>query len=158
MCSSDLILMTTNAGTDLVKKLCADADTCPDSEGLAKALFPELLKTFKPAFLGRVQVVPYFPLTDDVLKRIVVLKLGKIRRRIEENYKAKVEYSPELVQAVANRCTEVDTGARNVDHILNGTLLPELSSAFLGRLAENQPIQSVHISVDPEGRFVFKVD
>ena len=118
-----VILMTTNAGTDLVKKLCADPDTCPDSEGLAKALFPELLKTFKPAFLGRVQIVPYFPLTDDVLKRIVVLKLGKIRRRIEENYKAKVEYSPELVQAVANRCTEVDTGARNVDHILNGTLL-----------------------------------
>ena len=126
-----VILMTTNAGTDLIKSLCRDPDTAPDPDAFVTALFPELLKTFKPAFLGRVTIVPYYPLSDEVMRKIIVLKLGKVGRRVEEHYKATFSYAPELVDTIARRCTEVDTGARNVDHILTRTLLPEMSAEFL---------------------------
>ena len=151
-----VILMTSNAGTDLMMKLCADPETAPEPAGLAEALHPELLKTFKPAFLGRVTLVPYFPLTDDVLRRIVELQLGRIRRRVEENYRATFDYDPELVAGIAGRCTEVDSGARNVDHILSRTLLPEMSAEFLARMADDEPISAVHVSLGPDGKFQYQ--
>jgi type VI secretion system protein VasG len=151
-----LILMTSNAGTDLVMKLCADAETTPDAAGLAEALHPELMKSFKPAFLGRVVIVPYFPLGDDTMKQIVELQLGRIRRRVEENHRAKFTYDPELVAGIAHRCTEVDTGARNVDHILTRSLLPEMSAEFLGRMADGQTIESVHVSMAEDGKFHYR--
>ncbi|MEJ2643717.1 MAG: type VI secretion system ATPase TssH [Gammaproteobacteria bacterium] len=149
-----VILMTTNAGTDAIMSLCADPETMPDAEGLAEALHPELLKTFKPAFLGRVTVVPYFPLADDVMKQIIRLKLGKVARRVRENYNAPFDYSDALVDSIAQRCTEVESGARNVDHILTRTLLPELSAQFLTRVANGQAIASVRVDVDSNG-FVY---
>ena len=103
-----------------------------------QALHPELMKTFKPAFLGRLKVVPYFPLSDDVMRKIVVLQLQRIGQRVRESYGAAFDYDPEIVASVAERCTEVDTGARNIDHILTRTLLPDLSAAFLARMAEGQ--------------------
>ncbi|MGO9109820.1 MAG: AAA family ATPase, partial [Thermoguttaceae bacterium] len=151
-----LILMTSNAGTDLVMKLCADPDTAPDAAGLAEAMHPELLKTFKPAFLGRVTMVPYFPLTDDVLRKIVELQLDRIRRRVKANHKADFCWAPELVAGVASRCTEVESGARNVDHILTRTLLPEMSAEFLGRMAAGQEIQSVRVSLAADGKFQYQ--
>jgi type VI secretion system protein VasG len=151
-----LILMTSNAGTDLIMKLCADPEAAPDAAGLAEALHPELLKTFKPAFLGRVVLVPYFPLADDTMKRIVELQLGRIRRRVEENHRARFTYDPELIAGIARRCTEVASGARNVDHILTRTLLPEMSAEFLGRMADGQAIQSVHVSLNPDGSFRYQ--
>jgi type VI secretion system protein VasG len=151
-----LILMTSNAGTDLVMKLCADPETAPDAAGLAEALHPELMKSFKPAFLGRIVIVPYFPLGDDTMKRIVELQLGRIRRRVEENHRAKFTYDPELVAGIASRCTEVDTGARNVDHILTRSLLPEMSAEFLSRMADGQTIESVHVSMADDGTFRYK--
>ncbi len=151
-----LIMMTSNAGTDLVMKLCADPDTCPDAAGLAEALHPELLNTFKPAFLGRVTLVPYFPLTDEVMQKIVELQLGRIARRIQENHKAKFTYDPELVASIASRCTEVESGARNVDHILTRTLLPEMSAEFLARMANEEPIGSVHVSLGEDGEFRYE--
>ena len=152
-----IILMTTNAGTDLIKSLCVDPDTAPDPEEFGQAIFPELLKTFKPAFLGRLQVVPYYPLSDAVMRQIIELKLGKVARRVEENYRAYFRYTPELVERIAQRCTEVDTGARNVDHILTKTLLPEMSGEFLSRLAEGSTIQQVEISVDDRGAFQYSI-
>ena len=151
-----LILMTSNAGTDLVMKLCADAETAPDAAGLAEALHPELMKSFKPAFLGRIVIVPYFPLGDATMGRIVELQLGRIRRRVEENHRAKFTYDPELVSGIAKRCTEVDTGARNVDHILTRSLLPEMSAEFLSRMADGQAIESVHVSMAEDGKFQYK--
>ena len=85
-----VILMTTNAGTDFIKSLCSDVDTRPDPDEFAEAVFPELLKTFKPAFLGRLTVVPYYPLTDDVMKTIIRLKLGKVGQRITDHYRGQV--------------------------------------------------------------------
>jgi type VI secretion system protein VasG len=148
-----LILMTSNAGTDAIMKLCADPETRPDPAGLAEALHQELLKTFKPAFLGRVTLVPYYPLADDVMRQIVVLQLGRIARRVMENHRARFEYDPELVASIAGRCTEVESGARNVDHILTRTLLPEMSAEFLSRMADGQAIQSVRVGLNPDATF-----
>ncbi len=150
-----VIMMTSNAGTDLIKNLCSDPEMTPEPDAFMAAVFPELLKTFKPAFLGRVTVIPFYPLNDEVMKKIIRLKLGKVGRRIQENYRASFDYSPELVQVIADRCTEVDTGARNVDHILNKTLLPELSAEFLSRLSKNLPVSAVNMSVSKEGNFVY---
>jgi type VI secretion system protein VasG len=152
-----LILMTSNAGTDTIMKLCADPETMPDAEGLAEALRPDLLKLFKPAFLGRVIVVPYFPLSDAVMRTIIELQLGRIRKRVEESYRAKFSYSPELVAGIADRCKEVESGARNVDHILTRSLLPELAAEFLDRMALGQAITSVHVSVDGSGAFRYEI-
>ncbi len=152
-----VIMMTTNAGTDFIKSLCGDPDTTPDADGFVEAVFPELLKTFKPAFLGRLTVVPYYPLGDEVMKKIIELKLGKIARRVQEHYRARFTYTPELVSSIAERCTEVDTGARNVDHILTRTLLPELSAEFLSRMAEGGTIDAVEISTAEDGAFEYSI-
>ena len=142
-----VIIMTSNAGTDMVMKLCADPETRPDADKLGEAIRPELLKVFKPAFLGRVTVIPYFPLADDVLRGICELKLAAIRRRVEANYKARFSYTPEVVATVVSRCHEVDSGARNIDHILTGSMLPELSSRLLARMAEGVPVTDVKIVI-----------
>jgi type VI secretion system protein VasG len=152
-----VIIMTSNAGTDMIMKLCADPETMPDAAGLAEALRPELLQTFKPAFLGRVTLVPYFPLSDEVLQTIIQLQMNRIGRRVQENYRAQFSYSPELVANIAARCHEVETGARNVDHILNRSLLPQLAAEFLSRLAENQAIRAVHVSLDETGNFRYEI-
>lgn len=152
-----LIIMTSNAATDLITKLCADPETRPDAEGLGKALHPELLKTFKPAFLGRVNIVPYFPLAEDVMKKIVELQLGRVTRRVKETYKAAFKYDPEVVSHIASRCTEVSTGGRNIDHIINRTLLPELSAEFLSRMAEGKEIGGVRVIVSVEGNFTYEL-
>ena len=153
-----VILLTSNAGTDAVMKLCADPDTRPDSAGLAEALRPELLKVFKPAFLGRMVVLPYFPLADDVMRDIIKLKLGHIGKRLAENHKAKFSYEDSVVEAVRERCREVESGARNVDHILTGTMLPDISKEVLARMAEGRAISRVHIKVNDKSQFAYELE
>jgi type VI secretion system protein VasG len=148
-----VIIMTSNAGTDAIMKLCADPDTMPGADGLAEALRPDLLKIFKPAFLGRVTMVPYFPLRDEVLQKIIKLKLGKIRRRFEENFRCKFEVDDAVIKAILERCREVESGARNIDKILSNTLLPELSAVVLARMAEGTPIARAHVSLAEGGTF-----
>jgi len=152
-----VIIMTTNAGTDLIKSLCSDPDTTPEPDDFITAVFPELLKEFKPAFLGRLTIIPYYPLNDDVMRLIIKLKLDKVARRIAEHYGAPFVYSPDLVTTIAQRCVEVDTGARNIDHILTRTLLPELSAEFLARMAQGDSLDKVEVSVDDEGHFQYSV-
>jgi type VI secretion system protein VasG len=152
-----VIIMTTNAATDFIKNLCSDPETMPEPDGFVQAVFPELLKTFKPAFLGRVNIVPYYPLGDEVMRKITQLKLGKVGKRVQEHYRAGFEYNPEVVETIVQRCSEVDTGARNVDHILTRTLLPEMSAEFLGRMAEGQSIQEVRVSVAEDGQFSYEI-
>src|SRR5262245_33862181 len=130
-----IIILTTNAGTDTIMKLTDDPETSPSADGLIKALKPELDKVFKPAFLGRMVVIPYFPVRDENLKQIVRLKLGKVRRRIAETHHVQLAYGDDVVSAVAARCTEVESGARNVDNILTNTLLPEISLHILEAMA-----------------------
>lgn len=152
-----LVIMTSNAGTDLVKSLCADPETRPNPEALTESLHEELLKSFKPAFLGRCSVVPFYPLDDNVMRKIIHLKLGKVVRRVEDNYRARLTYSDSMVESVLSRCQEVDTGARNVDHILTRTLLPELSAEFLSQMAEGRSIGSVHVDVGEDQRFSYAI-
>jgi type VI secretion system protein VasG len=152
-----VIIMTSNAGTDTFMKLCADPDTKPEPEALGEAIRPDLLKCFKPAFMGRVIVVPFYPISPDVMYKIIELQLGRLRTRIKENHKAQLTYDESLVKAIASRCTEVDSGARNVDHILTRTLLPELSQEFLSRMAAGEQVAKVHISVGSEGLFRYEL-
>ena len=151
-----VIIMTTNAGTDLINSICGDPDTAPDPDGFVEAVFPELLKTFKPAFLGRLSVIPFYPLNDDVMTRIIRLKLGKVAGRIRDSYAAGFRYTEATVDAIRDRCTEVDTGARNIDHILNRTMLPELSAQILADLAEGKSIGGVTVDYRG-GQFDYQV-
>ena len=152
---NNVILLTTNACTDTLMKLCADPETIPGPQGLVQALKPELNKIFKPAFLGRMMIVPYFPVRDEALKRIVVLKLDKIKRRLQENHGVALHYDGTLVTEVAKRCTEVESGARNVDNILSNTLLPEISRELLGRMAEGLALEAVTVGIGPDGKFTY---
>jgi type VI secretion system protein VasG len=152
-----IIILTSNVGTDTIMKLCADPDTMPDSVGLAEALRPDLLKSFKPALLGRINVVPYFPLSDEVIRQIIKLQLKRIADRMRENHKATFTYDDSLLATIAGRCKEVESGARNVDHIITGTLLPEISREFLGRMAEGRPVQCAHVTVDGDGKFAYQI-
>ena len=152
-----VIIMTSNAGTDLITKLFADPDSAPDAAGLAEALRPELAKYFKPAFLGRVSLVPYFPLTPEIIRRIVGMQLDRIRRRVWDSYRASMDWAPELLDVIAARCTENASGARNVENILSRTLLPELSAHVLSRLADGGTVEKVHVGVGSSGSFDYAV-
>ncbi|WP_176041798.1 type VI secretion system ATPase TssH [Burkholderia stabilis] len=155
-----LIILTSNVGSTAVMAACLNkpAEELPDPDALAETLRPQLYKTFKPAFLGRMKVVPYYPISDDVLAEIIELKLERIRRRIETNHKAAFEWDESLVEAVLARCTEVDSGARNVDHILNGTLLPEIAGHVLGRIADGAAIARITVRADEAGEFAYTVE
>jgi type VI secretion system protein VasG len=150
-----VIIMTSNAGTDLIHKLYADPDRRPDLAELTEAIRPELLKSFKPAFLGRCSVVPYFPLADDVIRQIVSLQLGRIRKRFAENYNATLSWDDALVEAIASRCTEVESGARNIEYILSRGLLPRLSSHVLAVMAEGGQVGGLKAVLDENGQFEF---
>lgn len=154
-----LIILTSNVGSQAVMQACLNksAEELPDADELAETLRPQLYKAFKPAFLGRMKVVPYYPITDDVLAEIIDLKLERIRRRIESNHKAVFEWDESLVEAVLARCTEVDSGARNVDHILNGTLLPEVAQQVLERIANGAAIERIAVRASDAGEFEYTV-
>jgi type VI secretion system protein VasG len=152
-----IIIMTSNAGTDTIAKLCADPETMPDEAGLAEALRPELLKVFKPAFLGRLTIVPYFPLSDESLRRIIKLQLGRIGDRIEDNYGARFEYSDDLVDYIIARCQVAESGARAIENVLSRGVLPEISERFLERMAQGQPVQSVQMSLDTQGEISYRL-
>ncbi|MFM0172883.1 type VI secretion system ATPase TssH [Paraburkholderia sediminicola] len=154
-----LIILTSNVGSQAVMQACLNksAEELPDADELAETLRPQLYKAFKPAFLGRMKVVPYYPISDDVLAEIIELKLERIRRRIESNHKAVFEWDESLVDAVLARCTEVDSGARNVDHILNGTLLPEVAQQVLERVANGASLERIAVRASEAGEFDYTV-
>ncbi len=152
---NNIIILTTNACTDQMMKLCADPETAPSASALVQTLKPELNKIFKPAFLGRMVVVPYYPVRDEALKSIIKLKLGKIQRRIQENHKINLTYDGVLIEEVAKRCTEVESGARNVDNILTNSLLPDMSRQILSRMAEGEKLQSIHVGIGENGAFSY---
>ena len=150
-----IIILTSNACTDQMAKLTSDPETMPGPEALIKTLKPELNKIFKPAFLGRMILVPFYPIRDEVLKQIIRLKLGKIQRRMLENHKITLKYDEAVVDEVANRCTEVESGARNVDNILTNTLLPDISRQLLTSIAEGRKLTSVTVGIGAGGAFQY---
>ncbi len=142
-----LILLTTNVGTDLIMNMCKDPELMPDVEGLTKALRAPMLKVFPPALLGRLVIIPYYPLSDSVLADIVRLQLGRIERRIFENHGIPFTYDDDMVAHIVSRCTELESGGRMIDAILTNTVLPEVSHRILLSLMEGSPINRVHCSV-----------
>jgi type VI secretion system protein VasG len=150
-----ILILTSNAATDTLMKLTADPETMPESEALAAAIKPELNSIFKPAFLGRMLIVPYLPIRDEALKQIIRLKIGKVQRRLQETHGIIFDFDERLLDEIAKRCTEVESGARNVDNILSNTLLPELSRQLLGRMAEEQPTERVIVGLGPDGNFQY---
>ncbi len=152
-----IIILTTNAGTDTIMKLTADPETMPSHDGLARALKPELDEVFKPAFLGRTVIIPYFPLRDEVLRKIIRLKLGKVRRRLAGTHRIALEVDDPIIEAIADRCTEVESGARNIDNILTNTLLPDISRMILQAMAEERHPSRVVVALDETGNFAYEV-
>lgn len=150
-----IIILTTNAGTDTIMRLTADPETQPFPDAMVKALKPELDAVFKPAFLGRMVIVPYYPVRDENLKQIVRLKIGKIARRLYSTHKVTLQHDETLINQVAARCTEVESGARNVDNILSNTLLPEMSRMLLASMAEGLRPQALSIGVGEDGEFTY---
>lgn len=154
-----IIILTSNVASHVMMQACLNkaVDALPTPDALDALIRPHLMKAFKPAFLGRLKVVPYYPLADDVLIRIIDLKLNRIQARLQANHHARLEYTPAVAEVILARCTEVDSGARNVDAILNGTLLPEIADRILERLADGQGIQSIKVSVNKQGQFKYTV-
>ncbi len=142
-----LILLTSNVGSDLIMKLCADPDLVPAPEAIAEALRPALLKVFPAAFLGRLVTIPYFPLSDAMLGQIIRLQLARIGSRVEESRAVPFSFDDAVVDLVRRRCTEQESGGRMIDAILSGTLLPRISREILERLRAERPIGRVHVAV-----------
>ena len=143
-----IILLTTNAGSDLVTSMCKDPELLPGPEALAKALREPLLKVFPAALLGRLVVIPYYPLTDEMLSSIVRLQLNRIKKRVLENHKIPFEYDDEAVKLIVSRCTELESGGRMIDAILTNTVLPRISEEFLKRVVEGRPMTRVSLKSD----------
>ena len=152
-----IILLTSNIGTDTIMKLCADPETKPEPEGIIEAIKPELNKAFKPALLGRMVTVPFYPISDDILRLIIKLQLGKIKNRIMDNHGAQFSYDDSVIDTVAKRCTDVDSGARNVYNILTGSMLPDMSGEVLSRMAAGDSISRIHVGVDGNENFSYDI-
>ena len=152
-----LILLTSNAAQDVITQ-ASQGGRRPDPEELVELLRPELLKQFSPAFLGRLALVPYHHLGDEQIRSIVNLKLGKLTKRFALNHHASFTWDTAVEDAITARCTEVDSGARNIDHILAHAVLPELSRQVLERISMAAPFSAVHMGLDGEGAFAFRFD
>lgn len=155
-----LIILTSNVASGQIMQACLNkpAEELPGADELAEAIRPALYKAFKPAFIGRMKVVPYYPVSDDTLERIIRLKLDRIAERVAAQHKARFRYDDALVEAVLARCTEVDTGARAVDHILGGTLLPQMAEAVLTHMADGEAIAGITVTAADNGDFAYTVE
>ncbi|AWI81026.1 ClpV1 family T6SS ATPase [Parazoarcus communis] len=154
-----LIILTSNVGSAQIMASCLNVadEAMPTADELAARLAPVLHQRFKAAFLGRMKVVPFYPISDTVLAEIIELKLSRIRERVAANHKARFVHDDTLTEAVLARCTEVDSGARNVDHILNGSLLPEIAGEVLARMADGEAVREIRVSAGEQGQFRYSV-
>ncbi len=152
-----IILLTSNAGSDLIMNMCKDPDLKPEPEGIAKALRAPLLKVFPAALLGRLVVVPYYPLSDTMLQSIIRLQLSRIQKRLQENHNVALTYDDAVLNLIASRCTELESGGRMVDAILTQTLLPEVSRALLNCMMEAKVVRKVQVSAaDSQFKYTFE--
>ncbi|MDK2126561.1 type VI secretion system ATPase TssH [Parachitinimonas caeni] len=150
-----VILLTSNVGSDLVMSLCKDPELMPEPEGIAKALRAPLREVFPAALLGRLNVVPYYPLSDAILADIIRLQLDRIAKRVSANHKVDMRYDSSLIGLIAARCNEIESGGRMIDAILTSTVLPRLSTEILSRLSKAQSLQSIVLSA-AEGEIVYE--
>lgn len=151
------IIMTSNAGEDAIRAVMNQVDEKPDPEVLVDSIRPELLKHFKPAFLGRTSLIAYYPLDDENLMKICAINMRRIEKRVKQHYGAEFSYDDDVLLHIVARCQDADTGARNIENILNQTLLPELASECLEKMASGEEISQVHIGATEEGHFTYQL-
>jgi type VI secretion system protein VasG len=152
-----IILLTSNVGTELIVSMCKDPELMPEPEGIAKGLRDPLLKKFPAALLGRLVVIPYYPLSDAMLSSITRLQLGRISKRVAEHHKIPFTYDDDALKLIVSRCVEVESGGRMVDSILTNTVLPTISREFLSRTMAGEPMNRVHVAVS-NGDFKYQFD
>lgn len=153
-----VIIMTSNAGEEHIRAMCTASEENPDPEVLMDNFRPQLLRYFKPAFLGRTTVIPYYPLSDDDLMKICEINLRAIEKRVRSHYNATFSYDESLLLHIVARSQEVDTGARNIENILSRSLLPALASECLAKMADGTAISAIHVGCTEEGEFTYQVD
>jgi type VI secretion system protein VasG len=149
-----LILLTSNAGSDLIMDMCSDPELMPEIEGITKALRDPLLKIFPAALLGRLVTIPYYPLSPDMIGKITVLQLNRIKKRVMESHNVPFEYSDAVVEEIVNRCQELESGGRMIDAIVTNTMLPDISAEFLTRMMQGKSVEKVAIDVT-DGDFTY---
>ncbi len=152
-----LILLTSNAGSELIMDLCSDPDLLPEPEGIAKALREPLLKIFPAALLGRLVTIPYYPLSPTMIAEITKLQLGRIKKRVEATHDVPFSYADDVVQLIVDRCQELESGGRMIDAIVTNTMLPDISAEFLRRMMAGEPVKSVTIDVK-DSEFVYSFE
>ena len=152
-----VIIMTSNAAEEHIRAICAQEDEMPEPDVLLESFRPALLQYFKPAFLGRTTVIPYFPLSDENLMKICKINMNRIKKRVKEHYDASFSYDEDVMLHIVARSQEVDTGARNIENILTRTMLPEMASECLSRMASNEDISKIHVNVSDEGQFSYAI-
>jgi len=154
-----ILILTSNLGTDVIQEMTAAGDGSADEmpmDAVLSAVRPILSQHFKPALLARMNVVPYFSLNPEAMKLITSLKLGKLEKMLLANNKMKLSYDDAVVDQIAARCTEVETGARNIEYILNGNVLPKMSKEILMHMTEGGMPAAVHLGVDEDGSFAME--
>jgi type VI secretion system protein VasG len=152
-----IIILTSNAAQDVIINMCKDPELMPTAEGMEKAMRTPLTKVFPDALLNRLVVVPYYPISKDVLQRIIKLNLSRVEKRVKENHKVPFSYDPAVPELIGQRCTELERGARMVDAMITNTMLPEIGREFLSRLASGSEIKRVHVAAK-DGNFSFAFD
>jgi len=151
-----VIILTSNLASDVITELCREER--PPVDVLTSAIRPILSNHFRPALLARMTVVPYYTLDPDTLREIVALKLNKLGKRLEESHRIGFEFTPDVMEQITARCTEVETGARNIDHILKGTVLPQMSREILARMSEESMPSAVRLGLNEDGTFQISFD
>jgi type VI secretion system protein VasG len=142
-----LIILTSNVGTELIMSLCKDPELLPAADASAKALRQPLSTVFPPALLGRLVIIPYYPLTDPMLARIIRLQLERVATRIRRNHAAQFTYDDAVMQLIAARCTETESGGRMIEAIITNTLLAAMSRELLSRMAQGQATRTIAVSM-----------
>ncbi|MGH8005140.1 MAG: type VI secretion system ATPase TssH [Limisphaerales bacterium] len=150
-----VVFMTSNLATDLITQM-GFANPRPKAEEITTAIRPTLNKHFKPALVGRMTVIPFFPLPPEALKEIVRLKLNRLVNRLRDSHRMGLDYEDSVVEQITNRCREVETGARNIDHIMQGTLLPKISTELLERMSTGPLPEKLTLGIDSGGEFTFR--
>jgi len=153
-----VIIMTSNTASEQIEKLCLDKDTRPTPEGMVAAIGAQLRETYKPAFLGRLNVIPYYSLDEEVLEKITYIQLDNIKQRVLENYHIPLTYTEGLVKSITSQCQQSDTGARQINSILINTLLPSLSEKILSHLAAEKPLVSIKVGISKKNDFTIQIN
>jgi type VI secretion system protein VasG len=152
-----IIILTSNAAQDVIINMCKDPELMPSAEGMEKAMRTPLTKVFPDALLNRLVVVPYYPISKEVLQRIIRLNLSRVQKRVKENHKVPFTYDDSVPELIGQRCTELERGARMVDALITNTMLPEIGREFLSRLAAGNEIKRVNVTAK-DGNFAFAFD